>query len=103
MKKLLIPFLFFTALFLNAGTAQAQSVSVKKEVYKTTLDKTPQGVRDVLKNYSGYKISSKATYTKTEKGSVYRVRVEKGNWSHFILIDEKGKIIGIETGEHSNG
>ena len=26
--------------------------------------------------------------------------VEIGSWSHYLLINENGKIIGIETGEH---
>jgi len=31
---------------------------------------------------------------------VYKFKVEKGSWSHYLLINETGKIIGIETGEH---
>jgi len=69
-------------------------------VFKTTKAKTPQKVKESLKDYSDYKISNEVTYIKKNNTNVYKFRVEKGNWSHFLLINEKGKIIGIETGEH---
>jgi len=69
-------------------------------VFKTTKAKTPQKVKESLKDYSDYKISNEVTYVKKNNTNVYKFRVEKGNWSHFLLINDKGKIIGIETGEH---
>jgi len=79
----------------------AQTTGQNNEtVYKTSLKETPKEVKVALKNYSGYKISPKATYTRTSKGKVYRVEVKRGHFSNFILIDEKGKVIGLDSGEH---
>ncbi len=82
----------------------AQEAQPKKEkqkvVYKTTKEKTPQKVKESLKGYSNYKVAEEVTYVKRNELNVYKFKVEKGNWSHYLLINEKGKILGIETGEH---
>ena len=72
----------------------------RKKVYKTTKEKTPKKVKESLKDYSNYKISNEVTYMKKKDTNVYKFKVEKGTWSHYLLINESGKIIGIETGEH---
>jgi hypothetical protein len=72
----------------------------QKEVFKTTKEKTPSKVKESLKDYSNYKISNEVTYMKKKDINVYKFKVEKGSWSHYLLINETGKIIGIETGEH---
>jgi hypothetical protein len=79
--------------------AQANTKTINK-VYKTTLTKTPFKVKDALKNYAKYKVYSEVTYSKNNNINVYRFKVQKGKYSHFLLIDENGKIKGIETGEH---
>jgi len=103
MKRLniLIAVLGFTFLSMQGTYAQTDNVD-KKTVYKTTKVKTPEKVKEALNEYSGYKIDNDVTYTKVSGENVYKFKVKKGNWSHFILIDEKGKMIGIETGEREH-
>lgn len=103
MKKLHILLLVLSISFFAVQNSYAQSASKNnnKVVYKTTKTETPKKVKESLTEYSGYKISNEVTYTKNSQGnSVYKFKVQKGHWSHFLLIDESGKIIGIETGEH---
>ncbi|MCF6222667.1 MAG: hypothetical protein L3J34_02950 [Flavobacteriaceae bacterium] len=101
MKGLHILILVLSITFFNVQNSNAQSVKeVEKTVYKINKTKTPQKVKESLKKYSAYKISNEVTYVKKDKGTVYKFIVQKGNWSHLLLIDEKGKVLGIETGEH---
>jgi len=106
MKKLkiLITILVFGAFSAQGVYAQEKKHDHKeetKEVHKTTKEKTPIQVKESLKDYStNYKIANEVTYVRKNDINVYRFRVEKGNWSHYLLISEKGKIMGIETGEH---
>lgn len=103
MKKLqiIIIVLGFTFFSVQQNYAQKVKTSNGKE-YRTTLSKSPQYVKDALKNYSSYIISSNAVYIKKSDGSrIYKVQVTKRNWSHFLLINKKGKVIGIEDGEHA--
>ena len=101
MKSIQIIIVILGLAFFSTQNSYGQSnQEIKKEVYKITKVKTPQKVKESLKDYSGYKIANEVTYTKSSKGNVYKFKVQKGNWSHFLLIDESGKVIGIETGEH---
>ena len=102
MKKfrILIALLAFGALTAQGVQAQEKDKEQKKEVFKTTKEKTPVKVKESLKDYSNYKIANEVTYVRKNDMNVYRFRVEKGNWSHYLLVSEKGKIMGIETGEH---
>ena len=101
MKKLHFILIFILLSGFGVANMKAQSTDQEgKTVYKTSLKETPKEVKAALKNYSGYKISSKATYTKTSKGKIYKVEVKRGHFSNFLLIDEKGKVVGIESGEH---
>ena len=100
MKKL---YILITVLFLSAfGMQDMHAQSNQEKVFKTTKAKTPEAVKKSLKDYSDYNISNEVTFTKKSSGNIYKFKVQKGNWTHFLLINEKGKIIGIETGEHSN-
>ncbi len=102
MKKIQYIAVFIGFAFLSLNSVNAQSTEeTNKIVYKTTVKEAPQKVKESLKDYSGYKISQKASYTKNKKSKTYKFKVEKGNWSHYLLIDESGKIVGIETGEHN--
>ncbi|MEL4454941.1 hypothetical protein [Lutimonas vermicola] len=96
----IIIMLFVFALFSVQGSFAQEGKKTEKEVYKTTKEKTPKKVKESLKDYSNYKISNEVTYVKIKDLNVYRFKVEKGTWSHYLLISESGKIIGIETGEH---
>ena len=98
--KVLIAAIAIAVFSVQHAAAQEPDPKVEKEVYKTTKDKTPMKVKESLKDYSNYKIADAVTYVKKNDNNIYKFRVEKGNWSHYLLIDEKGKIIGIETGEH---
>ncbi len=102
MKKLqiIIAIVGFLVFSIQSTYAQKETKSQEK-VYKTTISKAPQKVKDVLKNYSGYVISNAATFTKKNNVTVYKIQLTKRNWSHFIYIDQTGKVKGIDTGEHS--
>ncbi len=98
--KILIAVLGFTVFTVQSTVAQEKS-NIKEKVYSTTVSKSPEKVKETLKKYSGYIISNEASYTKKNDGNIYRIRVTKRNWSHFLLINEDGKIIGIDEEEHS--
>ena len=102
MKKLqiLIAILGFMLFSVQHTYAQKEN-KVKEKVYKTTVSKTPQKVKDALKNYSGYRINERATFTKIDNIAIYKVQLTRRNWSYFLLINENGKIMGIDDGEHS--
>lgn len=101
MKSLkIIAVLFVFALFSVQGSFAQESKKPEKEVRKTTKEKTPKKVKESLKDYSNYKISNEVTYVRKKDINIYKFKVEKGSWSHYLLINETGKIIGIETGEH---
>ena len=91
---------FVLALFSVQGSFAQEGGKAEKTVYKITKEKTPSKVKESLKDYSNYKISNEVTYMKKKDINVYKFKVEKGTWSHYLLINESGKIIGIETGEH---
>lgn len=106
MKKfrILLALFVFGSIALQDLQAQERKTrdreEEKKEVRKTTKEKTPVRVKESLKDYSNYKIANEVTYVRKNDVNVYKFRVEKGNWSHYLLVSEKGKIMGIETGEH---
>jgi len=101
MKSLkIIVMLFVFALFSVQGSFAQEVKKPEKEVHKTTKEKTPTKVKESLKDYSNYKIANEVTYVRKEDINIYKFKVEKGTWSHYLLINESGKIIGIETGEH---
>ena len=102
MKKLyiLLTIIFLTAFGMQEIHAQKKVQEKEKVVYKTTKAKIPVAVKKSLKDYSDYNISNYVTFTKKGDKKTYKFKVQKGNWTHFLLINEKGKIVGIETGEH---
>jgi outer membrane lipoprotein-sorting protein len=94
--------LFFGITLFSISASYAQdSDSEKIVVHKTSLQNAPKNVQAALKDYSGYKISKEVTYETKNKVTVYRFKLEKGNWTEYLLINEKGKIIGIDSGENS--
>jgi len=97
--KIILTVLSLTLFSLQDGFAQ-EGNKKEKEVFKTTKEKTPKKVKESLKDYSNYKISNEVTFVRKKDINVYKFKVEKGSWSHYLLINETGKIIGIETGEH---
>ncbi len=98
-----VALLFFGITFFSISGIHAQnSNSPENVVHKTSIQKAPENVQAALKNYSGYKISKEVTYETKNKATVYRFKLQKGNWTQYLLINEKGKIIGIEDEENSN-
>ncbi len=97
--RVIIMFFVFTLISVQGSYAQ-EGKTAEKDVHKTTKEKTPKKVKESLKDYSNYKISNEVTYVRKKDINVYKFKVEKGTWSHYLLINESGKIIGIETGEH---
>jgi len=97
--KIILTVLTLTLFSVQASFAQEEKQK-EKEVFKTTKEKTPKKVKESLMDYSNYKISNEVTYMRKKDINVYKFKVEKGSWSHYLLINETGKIIGIETGEH---
>ena len=97
--KIILTVLTLTLFSVQDGFAQ-EGKQKEKEVFKTTKEKTPKKVKESLKDYSNYKISNEVTFVRKQDINVYKFKVEKGSWSHYLLINETGKIIGIETGEH---
>jgi len=94
--------LFFGIVLISISSLSAQNDSSSdKVVHKTSIQKAPENVQATLKNYSGYSISPEVTYEMKNKVTVYRFKLQKGNWTHYLLINEKGKVLGIDTGEHS--
>jgi len=103
MKKLQIILVILGIALFSLQPVSAQKDDMAKEiVYKTNVKEMPQKVKEALQDYSGYKISEKATFTKKSKGQVYKVKITKGIWDYYLLIHESGKIMGIETGENSD-
>ncbi len=102
MKKLQIIIAILGIAIFSMQPIYAQKEAKTTEiVYKTNVKEMPQKVKEALEDYSGYKISEKATFTKKSKGQVYKVKITKGIWEYYLLIHESGKIMGIETGENS--
>ncbi len=103
MKKIqiLIAILGFTFFSVQSTFAQTENNKVEEKVFKTTTSDVPQKVKETLKKYSGYKISKAATFIKKSNISVYRFTIQDGNWTYDLLIDEKGKVKGIDMGEGS--
>ncbi|MEN8186656.1 MAG: hypothetical protein ABFR05_05955 [Bacteroidota bacterium] len=100
MKKVYFIIAVIGITFLSTQSTFAQVKKSNELVYKTTVTKTPQKVKETLKGYSNYKVSNEVTFTNNGEGKLYKVKVQKGAFSHYVLIDEKGKVKGIETGEH---
>jgi len=92
--------------FLIVGTQEAsaqENKNIDTKVYKTSVQQAPSKVQETLKKYSNYEIAEVATYTQKSSGNtsenIYKVKVTKGIFSHLLIINENGKVLGIETGE----
>lgn len=101
MKNLntIITIVVLTLFCVPSISAQTEK-NPEKVVYKTSVKETPQKIKATLKDYSDYNISDEVTYTEINENKIYRFKVKKGNWTHELLINESGKVIGIDTGEN---
>lgn len=93
--------LVFTMLSAGLNTATAQDL--EKPSVKIATAEVPKKVKNALKDYSGYKIDQQASYTKKRgQGTVYAFKVQRKYSSFTLLIDKKGKVVGIREGEREN-
>ncbi len=76
---------------------------VEDKLYKVEMLEVPDIVKETLKSYSGYKISKdvsyklKSSHSKSDK--IYRFTIERKKRPYVLLVDEKGKVKGIESEE----
>lgn len=100
--KLLVLVVCFTYLGLQSINAQSADKNDNK-VYKVQMLEIPDAVKETLKSYSGYKISKDVSYklksTKRKSDKIYRFKIERKNFPYFLLVSEKGKVIGVESEE----
>ncbi|MDJ0646516.1 MAG: hypothetical protein QNJ57_11090 [Flavobacteriaceae bacterium] len=94
--------IIFIATFLITGFSTVSAQDTEKSAKIATAE-VPAKVKKALKNYSGYKIEEEASLIK-RKGSptVYAFKVKRKSWSYTLLIDKKGKVVGINEGERNN-
>jgi len=88
----LISFIFFSIQNSNVQDRLSDSKSI-------AIINAPKKVKEALKNYSGSKIDKQATFTKKNGTTVYTFKIEKRVWVNYLLINKKGKILGIKSDE----
>ncbi|PIE49043.1 MAG: hypothetical protein CSA39_04665 [Flavobacteriales bacterium] len=100
MKKIRIAILVLGFAFLAVQATAAQENNEKEKTYKVAKDKVPQAVKEKLKDFSKYTISDQVSYQKKSRGKkVYTFKVERKNFPFYLLINEKGKVLGIKSDE----
>lgn len=100
MKKLKIAILVLGFAFLAVQTTTAQQQNDQEKTYKVAKDKVPQAVQEKLKDFSKYTISDQASYQQKSRGTkVYTFKVERKNFPFYLVINEKGKVLGIKSDE----
>ena len=89
--------------YIGLQNSNAQSTNQEEQVYKVQMTEVPDSVKETLKNYSGYKISKDVSYKLGSRNSksdkIYRFKIERKNFPYILLVNEKGKVKGIETDE----
>ena len=97
--KVIIIFICISCFGFQSISAQSEAKTQEK-VYKVAMSNVPSAVKDVLKDYSGYKISKEVTFKKKSgESTIYTFKATKGNWTNYLLINEKGKIVEVKSGE----
>ena len=103
MKNIRIIVLLVAFVYLGLQSANAQSENKQSEkVFKVQQSEIPVSVKETLKNYSGYTISKKVTYSLSKNKStekIYAFRIERKNYPYYLLVNEKGKVMGIRSEE----
>lgn len=80
----------------------SQVTSAQQQTLATKIAKAdvPTKVQKTLKAYAGYKIDEQATFTKKRgEGTIYAFKVHRKHSSYTLLINKKGKVVGIREGE----
>ena len=89
--------LVITILLTSFQVSEAQE---RVDGTKIATKEVPSKVQKALKDYAGYKIEEQATFTKKRgEGTIYAFKVHRKHSSYTLLINKKGKIIGIREGE----
>ena len=87
---------------LQGVDAQA-NMKEEKKVHKVQMLEVPDSVKKTLKSYSGYTISEDVSYklssSKRNADKIYRFKIQRKSFPYVLLVNEKGKVIGIETDE----
>ena len=91
--------LVITFLFAGTSAVVAQD-AVKGQKIATT--EVPTKVKNTLKNYAGYQIEQEATFVKKRgEGTIYAFKMQRKGWNYTLLVNKKGKVIGIRDGERN--
>jgi len=103
MKSIKIIVVLIGFVYFGLQNSNAQSVQKQEErTFKIEYSKVPESVKETLKNYSGYKISEQVTY-RLEKSNnsekIYSFKIERKNYPYFLLINDKGKVVGVLSKE----
>ena len=92
--------LVISFLFIGFNSVSAQDF---ERSVKIATAEVPSKVKKTLKDYSGYKIEAQASYVKERgKGTIYAFTVQRKHSSYVLLINKKGKVVGIREGEREN-
>ena len=89
--------LVITLLSTGFFTAEAQRT---EQATKIATINVPAKVQQVLKDYAGYKIDEQASYIKKRgEGTIYAFKIQRKYSSFTLLVNKKGKVVGIREGE----
>ena len=88
--------LVITILLTGFQVSSAQERTLETKIATAEV---PTKVQKALKDYSGYRIEEQASFTKKRgEGTIYAFKVHRKHSSYTLLINKKGKIIGIREG-----
>lgn len=94
--KFLKIILVFSFIFFGLHTkTQAQTVK------KVAVSEMPKKIQETLKQYSDYKVEGQVDFLKksSQGKNVYRIKMSRKGINYIYVINKKGKIIAVETGE----
>jgi len=92
MRNIKLILLLTLALILSLSTFGQEKNEYQNKVL---VEKLPVEVKKEMQNFAGYTIKS-AAYRTENNAKVYKLQIVSGKMEHFLIIDEKGKIIGRE-------
>jgi len=88
--------------FLFTGSISMSAQQAEKSIKIATAE-VPTKVKKTLKDYAGYKIEEQASYIKKRgEGTIYAFTIQRKYSSFVLLINKKGKVVGIKDGEGEN-
>ena len=104
MKNIKIIALLLCFVYIGLQDSNAQSSQEEeKQVYKVQMLEVPDSVKETLKSYSGYKISNEVSYvlrsSNSKSDKIYRFKIERKSFPYVLLVNEQGKVMGIESEE----